>query len=278
MKKLIAMLLALVMVLALAACTPATEAPETTDAAPATNAATEDTTAATEGTVEATEGTVAPTGEVMTYEQYAAAELKTAVTIESCIQAVEGWWDGTMNLYLQDEVGAYYVYKLACTEEEATALVPGVNVRISGYKDAWSGEVEIIDATYEIIEGEAVKAEAIDATKVFGSDKLADLMNYKVLFQGLTVAASKDAEGKEAAFLYKWDGSGAQGDDLYFNVTLGETTYTFTVNVYMVGTGVDSEVYKAVEALQIGDKIDVEGFLYWYEGAQTHVTAVTKAG
>jgi len=272
MKKLIAMLLALVMVLALAACTPAEKTPGTTAA---TNATTEATTAATE---EATEGTTQPAGEVMTYEQYAAAELKTPVVIESCIQAVESWWDGVMNLYLQDEVGAYYVYKLACTEEESKALVPGVTVRISGYKDAWSGEVEIIDATYEIIEGaEPVKVEATDATKVFGSDMLADLMNYKVLFQGLTVAASKDANGNEAAFLYKWDGSGQQGDDLYFNVSLGETTYTFTVNAYMVGTGADSEVYKAVEALHVGDKIDVEGFLYWYEGAQTHVTAVKAA-
>ena len=271
MKKLIAMLLALVMVLALAACAPASKTPATT--APA---ATEGTQAATEGTTEATEGTEAVTG-VMTYEQYAAADLKSAVIIESCIQAVESWWDGSMHLYLQDEVGAYYVYQLNCTEEESKALVPGVWVRINGYKDAWSGEVEIIDATYEIIEGEAVKIEAADATKVLGSEKLADMMNYLVSFDSLTVAASKDAEGNEAAFLYKWDGSGQQGDDLYFNVTLGDNTYTFSVNAYMSGTGADSEVYKAVEALQIGDKIDVEGFLYWYEGAQPHITAVTAA-
>ena len=44
----------------------------------------------------------------------------------------------------------------------------------------------------------------------------------------------------------------------------------------MVGTGADSEVYKAIEALNVGDVIDVEGFLYWYEGAQPHVTSVTK--
>ncbi len=272
MKKLIAMLLALVMVMALAACTPAEKTPETTQAAPETTEAT------TEATEEATEAATQPSGEVMTYEQYAAAELKTPVVIESCIQAVESWWDGVMHLYLQDEVGAYYVYNLACTEEESKALVPGVTVRISGYKDAWSGEVEIIDATYEIVEGATpVTVEATDATKVFGSEKLADLMNYKVLFQGLTVAASKDANGNEAAFLYKWDGSGSQGDDLYFNVAIGEQVYTFTINVYMIGTGADSDVYKAIEALNVGDVINVEGFLYWYEGAQPHVTAVKAA-
>ena len=39
--------------------------------------------------------------------------------------------------------------------------------------------------------------------------------------------------------------------------------------------GQDTDVYKAVEALNVGDTIDVEGFLYWYEGANPHVTSVT---
>ena len=43
----------------------------------------------------------------------------------------------------------------------------------------------------------------------------------------------------------------------------------------MIGTGADSDVYKAVEALQVGDTINVEGFLYWYNGAQPHLTSVT---
>jgi hypothetical protein len=102
-------------------------------------------------------------------------------------------------------------------------------------------------------------------------------MNSLVSFKGLTVAPSTDANGNEAAFLYKWDGSGSQGDDLYFNVAMGDQVFTFSVNVYMLGTGVDSDVYKAIEALEIGDVIDVTGFLYWYEGPQPHVTSVTVA-
>ncbi len=45
----------------------------------------------------------------------------------------------------------------------------------------------------------------------------------------------------------------------------------------MNGTGADSDVYKAIEALNVGDVIDVEGFLYWYNGAQPHITSVTVA-
>ena len=39
--------------------------------------------------------------------------------------------------------------------------------------------------------------------------------------------------------------------------------------------GADTDVYEAVRNLQIGDTIDMEGFLYWYEGANPHITSVT---
>ena len=92
------------------------------------------------------------------------------------------------------------------------------------------------------------------------------------------MARSPDGSGGAAAFLYTGDGSGAQGDDLYFNVTVGdsEEVYTFTVESYLCGS--DTEVYKAVEGLQVGQTIDCEGFLYWYEGVNPHITSVTVAG
>ena len=36
-------------------------------------------------------------------------------------------------------------------------------------------------------------------------------------------------------------------------------------------------MYKDVEALQVGDVIDLEGFLYWYHGATPHITSVKAA-
>ena len=72
-----------------------------------------------------------------------------------------------------------------------------------------------------------------------------------------------------------WNGCRSGGDDLYFDVTLDGKTYTFTVESYLCGK--DSEVYKAVKALKVGDKIDMEGFLYWYNGANPHITSVKAA-
>ena len=51
--------------------------------------------------------------------------------------------------------------------------------------------------------------------------------------------------------------------------------FNFCVEYYL--TNENSDVYKAVEGLQIGDVVDFEGYLYWYEGPNTHITAVTKA-
>ena len=254
MKKLIAMLLALTMVLALAACAPATNepasTPATTDPAPTDDAST-----------------------AMTYEEFLAADLDAEVTIESYVQATQGWWDNTIVIYLQGPDGAYFSYGTKCSEEDAAKLIPGTKIRITGTKAEFNGEVEIMDGTIEFIEGaDAYVATPMDATTLLGSDDLIKHMNKKVSFKGMTVAAANDAG---AAFLYKWDGSGAAGDDLYFNVSLGDKTYTFCVESYLTGDGTD--VYEAVEALKVGDVIDMEGFLYWYNSAQPHITSVTAA-
>ena len=87
---------------------------------------------------------------------------------------------------------------------------------------------------------------------------------------------SAAAEGSDAAFLYNWDGSGQEGDDLYFNVSLNGQTYTFTVESYLCDSS--TEVYSAVKNLKVGEVIDMEGFLYWYNGVNPHITSVKVVG
>jgi len=211
----------------------------------------------------------------MSYADYVAAEIDDEVTIEAYVQAHQGWWDnngtGNVTIYAQDEEGGYFLYNAIATEEEAEKLVPGTKIRATGYKAEWSGEVEIVDANFEIIDGEYV-AEPVDVTELLGTDALIEKQNQKVSFKGMTVEPIGDAG---AAWLYGWDGSGEEGSDLYFNVSVNGQTYNFTVESYLCGPGTD--VYEAVKALNVGDVIDLEGFLYWYEGANPHITAITPA-
>jgi predicted small lipoprotein YifL len=201
----------------------------------------------------------------ISHKDYVAAALDTQVTVETYVQAHQSWWDGKVTVYAQSKDGAYFLYNMACSEADAAKLTEGTKIIVTGYKSEWSGEVEIVDATFEFGKGTYV-AKPTDVTGLLGSDKLIDHQNEKVVIKGLTVAST---------FLYKWDGSGQEGDDLYFDVSDGKNTYTFTVESYLCGA--DTDVYKAVKNLKVGDKIDVEGFLYWYEGVQPHVTSVTPA-
>ena len=209
---------------------------------------------------------------VMTYAEYEAAELNSEVTVETYIQGANAWWDGKITLYTQDKDGAYFIYELPCTEEEAAKLVPGTKIKVTGYKSEWSGEIEIVDGVFEIEEGNYI-AEAKDVTELLGKDELIENINQFVSFKGLTIEPSTDASGNEAPFLYNWDGSGDVGNDVYFNVSKDGQTFTFLVRSYL--TGPDTEVYKTAQTLKVGDTIDCDGFLYWYEGANPHITSIT---
>ncbi len=216
----------------------------------------------------------AASGDVMTHEQYVAAALDSKVVVETYVQAKQSWWEDKATVYAQSEDGAYFLYEMACSEEDYAKLEEGTKIRVTGYKSEWSGEVEITDATFEILDGSYV-AEPEDVTAMLGTDELINHQNEKVSFKGMTVEASKDAAGNDVAFLYNYDGSGEDGNDLYFNVSLNGQTYTFTVESYLCDNTTD--VYAAVKNLKVGDVIDMEGFLYWYEGVNPHITSVTAA-
>ena len=273
MKKLIALVAALMLALSMIACGGSKEesSKETTTTAAAT---TEATTEKTEE--ETTEAETEPAVKVMSYDEFleASAENEDPVVVETYVQATQSWWQDTINVYSETPDGAYFIYNMACSEEDAKKLTPGTKIRVSGRKSAWSGEVEIIEATFEFVPGDTYIADSFDATSLLWEDgdteSLAAYMNQKVMFSRMEVLAQEDG----SAFLYNYDGSGQQGDDLYFTVQPAEggEKVTMTVESYLCGP--DTDVYKAVEALNVGDVIDIDGFLYWYEGPNPHVTGV----
>ena len=214
------------------------------------------------------------TAAVMSHSEFEAAALDAVVTVETYVQAKQSWWQGKATLYTQSPDGAYFIYQMPCTEEEYAALTTGTKIKVSGKKSEWKGESEIIDASFEVEEGNFV-AEPVDVTALLHTDELIAHQNELVRFKGMTVEAKTDSDGKETAFLYNWDGSGKEGDDLYFDVSLDGNKYTFTVESYLCGP--NSDVYKAVKELKVGDVINLTGFLYWYEGVNPHITEITPA-
>ena len=201
---------------------------------------------------------------VMTYAEYAAAAIDAEVVIECYVQATQSWWDNKITVYAADQEGAYFLYELACSQEDAAKLVPGAKIKVTGYKAEWGGEVEVDSgATFEFVEGGInYIAEPIDLTAVLGTEELISYQNQLAIFKGMTVKAIE----------YK---NGEPGDDIYVTLTYGDAEYSFCVERYL--TGPETEVYAAVGALQAGDVVDVTGFVYWYNGINTHITAVAAA-
>ena len=238
MKKIIAMLLVLSMFAAFAACAGSEE----TSSEASTEASTEEV-------------------KVMTYAEYLAAEAGTTVTVETYVQANQGWWNNSIVLYCQSADGGLFVYNLACSEENAAKLTKGTKIRVTGSKAEYDGEVEIMDATFEFVEGgDTYVAEAKDLTDKLASDDLINYMNQLVTFKGLTFKSLE----------YK---NGEPGDDIYVTLTKDGKDYSFCVEVYFTGT--ETDVYKTVGELKEGDVVDVTGFLYWYKGANPHISAIT---
>ena len=233
MKKFIALLMAMMMVLALGAC--------------GNEKAGDDINAKSEG--------------VMTYAEYDAAAMDAEVVIEAYVQATQSWWDNKITVYAQDGDGAYFIYEMACAEADAAKLVPGTKIKVKGYKGEWAGEVEIMDGTFEFAGDTKYVAEPVDATAWLGTDELIKHQNQLAVFKGMTVEAIE----------YK---NGEPGDDIYVTVSKDGNKYDFCVERYL--TGPETEVYQAVGALAVGDKVDVTGFIYWYEGVNTHITGISK--
>ena len=209
---------------------------------------------------------------VATYAEYAALADNTEVVIETFVQDKQSWWNNQATLYTQDKDGAYFLYNAAISEEDYNKLVPGQKIRVKGTKTSWSGEVEMAaGATIEILTGNYI-APVFDATSLLGNNaELEKHMNQFVTFKGVTI----EAKGEEGLpYFLNWDNSGAdqQDADLYFDISYNGAKYTFLVEYDLRNE--NSDAYKAVKNLKVGDKVDLEGFMYWYEGPQAHITSV----
>ncbi len=197
--------------------------------------------------------------DAMTYAEYDAAALDAEVVIEAYVQATQSWWDNKITVYAQDEDGAYFLYEMACSQEDANKLTPGTKIKVVGRKAEWSGEVEIIDAEFKILDSEPFIADAENVTGLLGTDDLITHQNKFVSFKHLKIAGIE----------YK---NGEPGDDIYVTVEKNGAQYEFCVERYL--TDPDTDVYKAFADIKAGDIVDIEGFLYWYNGVNTHITSV----
>ena len=203
--------------------------------------------------------------DVMSYSEYMAAEMDEEVVIEAYVQATQSWWDNKITVYLADLEGAYFAYEMTCSESDAEKLVPGTKIRVSGTKTEYAGEVELASgATFEFV-GDA--NDKYIAPAIVANDFITDA-EQAIAYQNQLVGVYG---AKIKAVAYK---GGEPGDDIYVTVEVNGIDLSLCVERYL--TGPDSDVYTTVGTLAAGDTVYVEGFLYWYNGVNTHITKIVK--
>ena len=214
--------------------------------------------------------------QAMTYAEYCAAAVDAKVVIEGYVQSYALLYGSTrVSMFLQDDDGAYYVYLAVCDAAKAEKLTEGVKVRVTGNKGSYAGESEIQEqSTFEILSGNKIY-DPVDVTASLGDEKaLESIMNKRVTLKSLVVRESFDKEDRTAASLYKWDGTGKAGDnnDIYFYASGNESSSLFVVESDEHPEG--SDVYNTACGLSVGDIIDLEGYMYWYNGPNIHVSNI----
>ncbi len=216
---------------------------------------------------------------VMTWEEFQACDYSEPVTVDTYLQSWWIWSGSYVLFFAQGPDGGYYINKALPMDEVKDFMVPGTAVRISGTKVQDSGSYYpcIQDPVLSLRDAEPWVAEAEDVTGLLGTDGLDRCQFCRVVFRGMTVEPSLIRGNPEPqAFLYGDDGSGAHesNSDLYFNASLGGKTFRFRVHTGMNGN--DTEVYRAVEGLRIGDTVDLEGIMNRrFSKTEPWITSVT---
>ena len=244
--------------------TTETKAPETT------------TETVTETTTKAPEPTTTVATNVLSYDEYIAAEVGSEVTIEAYITGRTTWYNNAASFYLADDNGGYYVYNLPCTEEEYASLLINKKLQVTGTKAEWKGEVEINCQTatenggWQLCDGEDFNPSSTNITSI-AKEVLDNYKNQFIKALGLTVTKAPYTNFEDFTLEPK------AGVDVYFEVKddAGNVS-TFVVEAYLENSQYGSDVYNAVCALNVGDRIDLEGFVYYWENPQLQVTGLTK--
>lgn len=199
----------------------------------------------------------------ISHAEFMAAQIESQVTVDCYVQAVYSRDPllETTSLFAQTPDGGYFIYNMGCTEEEFARLTVGTKIRVTGTKAEFCGQLEILNATVEILDNARPWiAETLDATELLGTEELKTHMSKKVSFTGMTIEHIE----------YKNE---EPGDDIYLTVSYNGMLYYFCVEVYLTDT--ESEVYKTVCALSPGDVVDIVGFLHWFDNSEPYITEIT---
>jgi len=187
----------------------------------------------------------------LTWAEFAATEDDEPVVIKGVIGGIVETAKEN-DLYLQDENGGYFVYKLAVKPSEQ-GLKVGMTVRVSGIRDTYYGVYQISNPQVEILDATIKEVAPIDITQAFvdakdlKSESLTKYQSMFVTIKGATVLG-QDAD-----------------NPTYFNFSLaGKKAYVRISSSTSMLTPAGDATFKKNVADHIGYSADITGFVSIY--------------
>ena len=200
---------------------------------------------------------VVPKFEELSWADYIAAKTDESVIVKGTVtglisKSVNG---NTANgLYLQDADGGYYVYSM--NDDPGTlGIKKGMQVRVTGVKDIYSGTHEIKNATVEILSDTLTEATPTDYTELFKNatkltdEKLVEKQAFLVTLKGVEITSFNEDNG-------------------YYNFKLGDLTSYIRISSSVCPlTKAEQTTFKSEFNSHIGYIANVTGIISVYNGA-----------
>lgn len=198
-----------------------------------------------------------PAYKELSFSEYVDAETGSSVVVKGVVTGIiaKSKGNSTNGLYLQDAEGGFYVYNLSTDPITDNKLEIGMTIRVTGQKDVYSGTLEIINASVEILDDKKTEVTPADWTEKF---KNAESLKDAALV-------------REQALLVTVKGVEVTGSDAssgYYKFKLGDLESYVRISSSVCPIDKDQQTaFKNGHANHLGWTADVTGVLCVYDGA-----------
>ncbi len=220
-------------------------------------------------TAETTFNHKVPAFRELSWQEYVDAPAKSTVVVKGVITGIMAKSKGNSYncIYLQDKDGGYYVYGMATDPVTDDKLEVGMEIRVTGARDTYSGTYEIAQGTavVEIINSEKTAVTPADYTEAFKNAKdlkdksLVEKQALLVTIKGVEIVKQTESDAKRG----------------YFRFKLGENTSYIRISSSVCPLTKDEQTaFKSEFESHTGWIADATGVICVYDGA-FYLTPVT---
>ena len=190
-----------------------------------------------------------------TFAEYLAAAAGDPVVVKGIVSGIMSTQlgDSYNGIYFDDGIGGYYAYD--CEDPIEKGVEVGMEIRVSGLKDNYSGTHEIKDGVVEILNSEKKELAPVDFTELYANAadiKAAALVEPQALLvtiKGVTIGGQETSNG-------------------YYYFSLGGLESYVRISSSMCPLNkADTEAFKEFHSAHLGYTADVTGVICVFSGA-----------